>query len=262
MVIDHTSDSNTNGGSRKSKFASSENDLMKNNKLFKDCGSILLQLQGTNAVRATNAMVEQALHGCGDFVSGMNGNLMIGGLDGAEIYNLTIKDTYTKGGYGIKFWAGGYYKNLKIHDCVINVNETAMAWESNFCIELWNVGEGCEIYNVEANTVFSLISKKIAIAGDFSKNLKVHHCAFINNNREGGSNNEAVEADVSNMEFYNNYMENASIGLAFWYKTQYVSIHDNIFRITKEMSQFWGGLSSTGIMLPLTLIFTVTNLST
>ena len=215
---------------------------------FINCATYYCNHEELKGLSSTDMMIEGSCMGDGASIKGMNGNLMLGAIDGAEIYNVKIKDTYERGGYGIKFWGRGFFKNLIIHDCDIEVNTKAPAWESDFCIELWNVGEGCEIYNVKANTVFSLTMSKPAEVGNYSKNLKVHHCTIINT-RDGGSNNEAIEADVSNMEFYDNYVENASIGAAYWYKTEYTSIHNNVFKINKQMSDYWGGIRPVGVLL-------------
>ncbi|MBC8134793.1 MAG: DUF1565 domain-containing protein [Fibrella sp.] len=184
--------------------------------------------------------------------AGMSGNLQLGGLDGAEVYNIEIEDIASPGtedGYGIKFAAGGYFKNLKIHDCKIKVNETAKAWISNFCVELWNVGPGCEIYRVNANTVFSLVNQKSfdqKVAN--TQNLKVHDCRIINN-RPGGSNNEAIEAYLSGLEIYGNYIENASIGIAFWGTGHHISVRNNVFANPKKMDNVWGQFPTMGLWL-------------
>lgn len=183
---------------------------------------------------------------------GMSGNLQLGGLDGAEVYNIEIDDIArpgTEDGYGIKFAAGGHFKNLKIHDCEIRVNETAPAWISNFAIELWNIGPGCEIYRVRANTVFSMVNQKAfdPHVAD-SLNMKIHDCRIVNN-REGGSNNEAIEAYMSGLKVYRNYFENASIGVAFWGSGHHISVHNNVFYNAEKMNKLWGQFPTTGIWL-------------
>ena len=162
------------------------------------------------------------------------GNLNVAHTDGAEIYNINIDDVY---GYGIKFIFEGYYKNTKIHDCTIQVNEDDALWSEDIAIELWNLGPGNEVYNVDANTWFSFVNwantfNNPAAAGD---HLKVYNCKIIDN--DGTSLKEAIEAAGSGMEIYNCYIENKGWGIAQWLQGERkMSYHHNIFRNTQPQA--------------------------
>ncbi len=162
------------------------------------------------------------------------GNLNLAHTDGAEIYNITINDVY---GYGIKFIFEGYYKNTKIHDCIIQVNEDDPLWTEDIAIELWNLGSGNEVYNVDANTWFSFVNwpntfNNPAKAGD---HLKVYDCKIIDN--DGTSLKEAIEAAGSGIEIYNCYIENKGWGIAQWLQGERkMSYHHNIFRNTQPQA--------------------------
>lgn len=162
------------------------------------------------------------------------GNLCLGHTDGAEIYNITINDIY---GYGIKFIFEGYYKNTKVHDCVISVNEDDPLWTEDIAIEFWNLGPGNEVYNVEANTWFSFVNwantfNNPAAAGD---HLKIYDCKIIDN--DGTSLKEAIEVACSGTEVYNCYIEDKGWGIAQWLQAERkVSYHHNIFRNTQPQA--------------------------
>ncbi|MGI6337899.1 MAG: PKD domain-containing protein [Bacteroidales bacterium] len=78
------------------------------------------------------------------------GNLNVGQQDGIEIYNITIVQNQREAGYngyGIKFYEGGWNKNMKIHDCDITTDHNRPRGCWNFSIEMWNDLGGCQYYN-------------------------------------------------------------------------------------------------------------------
>ena len=165
------------------------------------------------------------------------GNLNIAQLDGADIYNITIND---KEGYGIKFIYDGYFKNVKIHDCNITVNESDQKWGEDISIELWNVGPGNEIYNISCNTWLSIVNHPEMFASQSSiKNMKVYNVKMID--RDGNSSKEAIEIGAPNVEVYDSYFENKGIGIAIWdMGRENIIIRNNIFS-NSSIHENWSG---------------------
>ncbi len=162
------------------------------------------------------------------------GNLCVGHTDGAEIYNITINDTY---GYGIKFIFEGYYKNTKIHDCQVTVNEQDPLWTEDIIMELWNLGAGNEVYNVKGNTWMSFVNwantfNNPTTAGS---NLKIHDCQIID--LDGSSSKEGIEVACSGTEVSNCYFQNKGWGIALWLQAERkITIRNNIFYNTQPQA--------------------------
>jgi hypothetical protein len=159
------------------------------------------------------------------------GNLCIGGLDGANIYNIRINDIL---GYGIKFIFVGHFRNVKIHDSNIRVSERDDKWGEDIAIELWNLDSGNEIYNIDANTWFSFVNQwqivKYFPVGNETNRLKVYNNKIVD--LDGLSGKESIEITVSGVEVYNNYFQDKGFGLAIWgfnYPLKNYLIHHNIF---------------------------------
>lgn len=165
------------------------------------------------------------------------GNLNIAQLDGAEIYNITINDNE---GYGIKFIYDGYFKNVKIHDCIITLNESDAKWGEDIAIELWNNGPGNEIYNVRCNTWLSIVNHpEIFVAQPTTKNMKVYNIRMID--KDGTSGKEAIEIGAPNVEVYDSYFENKGIGIAVWdMGRENITIRNNIF-FNSAVKDNWAG---------------------
>ncbi len=170
------------------------------------------------------------------------GNLCIAQLDGAEIYNITIKD---KEGYGIKFIHDGYFINTKIHDCNIALNEFDQKWGEDIAIELWNLGPGNEIYNINCNTWLSIVNHEGMFAEPATTNMKVHDIKIID--RDGLSDKEAIEIGAPGVEVYHSYFENKGIGIAIWdMGRENIIIRNNIFYNT-SIHNNWSGAPSVYI---------------
>lgn len=154
------------------------------------------------------------------------GNLNIAQLDGAEIYNITINESE---GYGIKFIYDGYFKNVNIHDCVIDVNESDAKWGEDIAIELWNIGPGNRISNITCNTWLSIANhpEMFGQPGGVS-HLKIQN--IIMKDLDGNSGKEAIEVAAPGVEVANSYFENKGIGIAIWdMGRSEITIRNNIF---------------------------------
>lgn len=184
------------------------------------------------------------IHDCKFFNSGKDladetlGNLNIAQLDSSEIYNIEISDNE---GYGIKFIYDGYFKNLKIHDCKFTLNEFDSKWGEDISIELWNLGPGNEINNIECNTWISLVNHPdIFGTPSGTENVKLHNVKVID--RDGTSNKEAVEVAVPGIEIYDSYFENKGFGIAVWdMGRKNITIRNNIFFNTIVHDNWAGG---------------------
>ncbi len=166
------------------------------------------------------------------------GNLNIAQLDGAEIYNITINDTE---GYGIKFMIDGYFKNTKIHDCTITLNESDAKWGEDIAIEVWNLGPGNEIYNINCNTWLSIVNHpEMFGAPTGTENMKVYNVKMID--LDGNSSKEAVEIGAPGVAVYDSYFENKGFGMAIWdMGRQHIVIRNNIFFNTTPKNNWTGG---------------------
>ena len=168
------------------------------------------------------------------------GNLCIAQLDGAEIYNINITDSE---GYGIKFIYDGYFKNLKIHDCNISLNEFDPKWGEDIAIELWNVGSGNEIGNINCNTWLSIVNHpEMFGTPSGTENMKIHDVKMID--KDGISNIEAIEVGAPGVEISDSYFENKGIGMAIWdMGRSNITIRNNIFYNSVIHDNWAGGPS-------------------
>ncbi|MGF1637002.1 MAG: hypothetical protein ACFCUU_08020 [Cyclobacteriaceae bacterium] len=184
------------------------------------------------------------VHDCSFINSGKDladetlGNLCLGQLDGAHIYNITINDNE---GYGIKFIYDGYFKNTKIHDCTITLSETDAKWGEDIAIELWNLGPGNEIYNINCNTWLSIVNHPDMFGSPMgTENMKVYNVKMID--LDGNSSKEAVEIGAPGVEVYNSYFENKGFGMAIWdMGRQNIVIRNNTFFNTTPKNNWAGG---------------------
>jgi hypothetical protein len=191
-------------------------------------------------------MKNTLIHDCTFINSGKDladetlGNLCIAQLENAEIYNINITDNQ---GYGIKFIYDGYFKNIKIHDCTITLNESDAKWGEDIAIELWNLGPGNEVYNIQCNTWLSLVNHPEKFASpNGTENMKVYHVSIID--KDGVSGKEAVEIGAPGIEIYNSYFQDKGFGIAIWdMGRKNITIRNNIFYNTTVKSNWTGGVA-------------------
>lgn len=187
---------------------------------------------------------------------GSTGNLRLGGLDGANIYNITIRENQ---GYGIKFMHVGHMRNVKIHDSNIQVPEIDSQWKEDASIELWNLSYGNQIYNVTSNTWFSVVNH--AQMNDYQptathpSNLNIRNVQI--RDRDGQSVKESIEVALSGVEISNSYFQDKGFGIAVWGGKAWggsidnhdINIHNNIFANIARQVQFGFG-SSAAVFIP------------
>ncbi len=188
----------------------------------------------------TNTSRDFDFNGNGSFDAGdwSSGAINIGGLDGALVYGITINESY---GYGIKFTNNGYLKNTKIYNSTITVNESDALWGEDIAIELWNMGPGNEIYNVSANTWFSLVNHPGVYASPSTagENIKVYNNRIVDLNASSGK--EAIELAVPGVAVYDNLFQNKGFGMAIWDAGGYrVLVRNNIFYNSPVQVGSWG----------------------
>jgi hypothetical protein len=182
------------------------------------------------------------------------GNLNLAGLDGANIYNITVNDTV---GYGIKFIFVGHFRNVKIYDSEITVNEQDAAWGEKISIELWNLSYGNEVYNINCNTWFSFVNHAAVNAaylpsGTQANNLKIYNIRMVD--QDGVSGKEAVEAALAGVQIYDSYFQDKGFGVAIWwgagsYELKNYIIRNNIFANVNRTPGFGFG-NSAAIFVP------------
>jgi hypothetical protein len=166
------------------------------------------------------------------------GNLCLAQLDGADIYNISVTDNE---GYGIKFIFDGYFKNTKIHDCNITLSESDAKWGEDIAIELWNVGPGNEIYNINCNTWLSIVNHPNMFGSPAgTENMKVYNVKMID--IDGASSKEAVEVGAPGVEVYDSYFENKGFGMAIWdMGRENITIRNNIFYNSTQKDNWASG---------------------
>lgn len=166
------------------------------------------------------------------------GNLNIAQLDGAKIHNIQIQDDQ---GYGIKFIYDGYFKNTKIYDCQIQVSETDAKWKEDIAIELWNLGPGNEVAQIECNTWLSLVNHPEIFGEQGNQpNLLLHDVKLID--QDGESEKEGFEIGLPHVEIYDNYLQDKGFGIAIWdMGRKNLLIRNNIFYNTTEKNNWAGG---------------------
>lgn len=187
---------------------------------------------------------------------GSSGNLCLGGLDGADIYNITVNENQ---GYGIKFKHVGHLRNVKVHDCTITVPETDPDWGEDISIELWNLSYDNEIYNIVCNTWLSLVNH--VQFNDYQptvahpSNLKVRNVRMVD--QDGSSGKESIECALSGVEISQSYFQDKGFGIAIWGGTGWggsiaihdINIHNNIFANVNRSIQYGFG-NSAGVFIP------------
>ena len=162
-------------------------------------------------------------------------NVLIGGADGAQLSGLNI----TEGrGVGIKAWAGGFLKNLKIDQCQINMlppdrNRTITAGDDWPSIELTRVSDGSEISGCFLNHWISLAHSN---PGGGGVNLRIHDNHFV---YEAGTLQpiQIGNHGVPILEVSHNFFENIGPSYAvaswpFFGEIVDVLVHHNVFKGT------------------------------
>ena len=180
----------------------------------------------------TNIVVhDMKFENCGSDWSGWSsGALQFGQINGGEFYNIEINkdvDIVADNGYGIKFYSDGYNRNISIHDCEIWLTEGDPFWTLDIAIELWNLFEDSEIYNIKTNGWFSLVK------GDKGKGTlgaHVHHNELIA--PPNVQTSCGIEAGVSDMLIEHNYIEGFYEGIATWgdHRCHNTHIRRNVFK--------------------------------
>ncbi len=172
------------------------------------------------------------------------GNLCLGGINGAKIYNITINEDE---GYGIKFIHVGHFRNVKIYDCTITVPTYDKYWGEDIAIELWNLSWGNEIYNINCTTWLSLVNHAQLFEAyrpteARPSNMKVYNVRMIHPAMAPLSTKESIECAIPGLEVYNCYFKDKGFGMAIWDSGGYmVNIHNNIFYTTGVKTNFAGG---------------------
>jgi hypothetical protein len=144
-----------------------------------------------------------------DFSGWSSGCLQIGHLMEGKIFRIAIhEDT----GYGIKYWAGGWFKSVSIFDCGINVPSFDSNWGADIAIELWNLSDDCEIYR---NTTNNWISLVYGNRGGGNQSVRAYNNTILFERTDNPK--EAFEiGSLSDAEIFSNYAFNAKRGVAIW----------------------------------------------
>jgi hypothetical protein len=233
-------------------------------KSFKQSGSVFSRgdMWWYEPIPAGKWMENTTIYNCTFINSGSTnggeqvGNLCLGGLDGADIYNITITDP---NGQGIKFAHVGHFRNTKIHDCTVTVGESDPTWGEKMAIELWNLSYGNELYNFNCNTWMSLVNH--VQFNDYQptiahpSNLKVRNCRIVD--QDGSSGKEAIECALSGVEISECYIQDKGFGIAIWGGAGWggsiaihdINIHNNIIANVNRSVQYGFG-NSAGVFIP------------
>ncbi|MEM1326706.1 MAG: hypothetical protein AAGI23_12160 [Bacteroidota bacterium] len=166
------------------------------------------------------------------------GNLNIAQLNGAKIYNIKIQD---EEGYGIKFIYDGYFKDLELHDCEIEVSETDNLWGEDIGIELWNLGAGNEVYNIQCNTWLSFVNHPEIFGTPAAyEQLDLHDIRIIDQDKN--STKEGIEIGLPGVDLHHCYIQDKGIGIAIWNMgRKHIRIRNSIFYNTSPKDNWAGG---------------------
>src|SRR3989339_1555883 len=132
------------------------------------------------------------------------GALCVGGLDGGGIYNCNFYEQFA----GIKQANLGYIKNTKIHDCNITVWGAGQAYGNGIPLEMWNLYNDCEIYNITTNGWFSIVGGD---KGTGTNSVHIHDCRMVRSIYSQLT--YAIELEASDMLISGNYIEGYFYGL-------------------------------------------------
>ncbi|MEM6764892.1 MAG: malectin domain-containing carbohydrate-binding protein [Bacteroidota bacterium] len=157
-----------------------------------------------------------------------SGGMNIGGLTGADLYQLDIEEIEQRngdkgGGYGVVAIGPWYETDLidvKLHDSKIKVHHIGL-WENglapNFCIEYHNVSSyNCEIYRNEVNNVMSLVDPTHADPKDLNRNHSVR--VYDNFFNISDINGYPLEITNNRVEVFGNVVDGnaSSLFIANW----------------------------------------------
>ena len=175
---------------------------------------------------------------CGsDLPSQSLGNLNLAQLDAAVVERIRIRDN---NGYGIKFIYDGYFRNLILRECDISVNETDKLWGEDISIELWNLGPGNEVYEIECNTWLSFANHPEVFGNPTAyDNLLLHDVHVVDG--DGHSGKEAIELALPGVDVYEVYIKNKGFGVAVWdMGRSNIRIRNSIF-YNDNLQESWAG---------------------
>lgn len=171
---------------------------------------------------------------CGsDWKGWSSGALQIGQIDGGEFFNIEINkdvDIVEDCGYGIKFYSDGYNRNVSIHDCEIWLTNGDPFWTLDIAIELWNLFEDSEIYNVKTNGWFSLVKGD---KGNGTLGAHIHHNQLIA--PPNVKTSCGIEAGVSDLLIEHNFIQGFYEGIATWGDHRYHNTHIR-YNVFKDMN--------------------------
>ncbi|MBB3699312.1 right-handed parallel beta-helix repeat-containing protein [Flammeovirga yaeyamensis] len=173
-----------------------------------------------------------------DFDNGSSGNLNLGQLKGAEIYNIQIDDDE---GYGIKFMFDGYFRDCEFYNITTNLSEEDELWGEDIAIELWNLGPGNKVHDVVSNTWLSLVNHpRIFNAKASSLNIEVYNIHISDQNKV--SSKEGLEIGTPHVLIRDCLIENKGMGIALWNMgRENIHIRNNIFRNDRYQYNWAGG---------------------
>lgn len=140
------------------------------------------------------------------------GAIMLGALQGAQVYNLTINENYASRGTGIKAVAG-WLKAFKGYNWKINTN---VLNTDAFVFEMYNFLGDSEIYGCTFNHALSLNSGPQTPISGSTWNLKIHDTVT---DFSGFTSAGALGHELSHnyLDFYNNYIYgNKGRGAGLW----------------------------------------------
>ncbi len=167
-----------------------------------------------------NSFYNSTILNCASFDGWGRGCLSIGGQNGMLIYNNFItQNQRAKGanGWPIKYYNGGYIKEVKIYNNTLIKNEFSGAFlgdgDWDFAIELWSILGGVEIYN---NTITGDVDLDQIDKTTYAFSVWVHH----NTISHPSLNSIAVqgitlEHQVNGAIIENNLIRNVGVAICF-----------------------------------------------
>ena len=156
--------------------------------------------------------------------------LFISALSGALIHDNTIDNSgSTRAGIG---HTGVWFKGCKIYNNTITLSDTNT---SLFAVELWELSDGCEIYNNISNGAIS-IDTSTEGKGSSSYVLSFYNNTISSDLEATGTLAAALEITswISDVEIYGNYIRGPQAfdrGLSIWgrWSVSNITVRNNVF---------------------------------
>lgn len=172
-----------------------------------------------------------------------SGNIHVGYLTGAKIYGNTINSTVRES-HGIKLAYEGHFKACEFYDNEIHVHEQGYGNGNVFSIELWEVQDGCKVYNNTIDGAMNIDQASYGAGYNFACDIYNNDFVYDTQATVDGSYNLTFDGPNDGIIIRDNYFSGASRGIGFYFRTG--SIVMSNFKIYRNVFYNLGTSSAYG----------------